>query len=65
MIEAYGVKGMKSTPWRKTFSTAEKLNAWCEKHSAEVHAVSDSGDDPMDGGGPDSPGFAQNEFPIR
>ncbi len=26
-IEAYGVKGMKSTPWRKTFKSIEALNA--------------------------------------
>jgi hypothetical protein len=38
-IEAYGVKGMKSTPWRKTFKSAEALNAWVEKHGAEVHGV--------------------------
>jgi hypothetical protein len=38
-IEAYGVKGMKSTPWRKTFKSAEALNAWVEKHGAEVHGI--------------------------
>ena len=38
-IEAHGVKGMKSTPWRKTFKNIEALNAWVEKHRAEVHAI--------------------------
>lgn len=38
-IEAYGVKGMKSTPWRKTFKSVEALNAWVEKSGAEVHAI--------------------------
>jgi hypothetical protein len=38
-IEAHGVKGMKSTPWRKTFRNAAALNAWCEKNSAVVHGT--------------------------
>jgi hypothetical protein len=38
-IEARGVKGMKSTPWRKTFKSVEALNAWVEKNGAEVHGV--------------------------
>lgn len=38
-IEAYGVKGMKSTPWRKTFKSTEALNAWVEKNDAEVYAT--------------------------
>lgn len=38
-IEAYGVKGMKSTPWRKTFKSVEALNAWIEKSGAEVYAI--------------------------
>jgi hypothetical protein len=38
-IEAYGVKGMKSTPWRKTFKSAEALDAWVEKHGAEVYGI--------------------------
>ncbi len=38
-IEAHGVKGMKSTPWRKTFKSIEALNTWVEKHGAEVHAI--------------------------
>lgn len=36
-IEAYGVKGLKSTAWRKTFKSAEALSAWAEKHQAEVY----------------------------
>lgn len=35
-IEAYGNKGFKNTPWRKTFTDAEALNAWAEKHDATV-----------------------------
>jgi hypothetical protein len=38
-IEAYGVRGMKSTPWRKTFKSIEALNAWVEKNDAEVYAI--------------------------
>ena len=35
-IEAYGVKGVKSTPWRKIFPTSDALNRWVEKNDAEV-----------------------------
>ena len=38
-IEAHGVKGMKSIPWRKKFKSAEAMNAWVEKNDAEVHAI--------------------------
>jgi type II secretory pathway component PulM len=38
-IQAYGVKGMKSTPWQKTFKSVEALNAWVEKNGAEVHGI--------------------------
>ena len=40
-IEAYGVRGMKSSPWRKTFKSGEHLHEWAEKHDAEVHAQRD------------------------
>lgn len=40
-IEAHGVKGMKSTPWRKTFKHEDHLNDWAEKNDAEVHGVRD------------------------
>lgn len=40
-IEAYGVKGMKSTVWRKTFKNADALLAWCEKNDAVVHGTRD------------------------
>ena len=36
-IEAYGVKGMKSRPWRRTFKDADALMTWCEKYDAEVY----------------------------
>jgi hypothetical protein len=35
-VEAYGVKGMKSTPWRKTFRDTVTMLAWVEKHNAEI-----------------------------
>jgi uncharacterized Fe-S cluster-containing radical SAM superfamily enzyme len=38
-VEAYGVKGMKSTPWRKFFKSLEEMEKWTEKHDAEVHGV--------------------------
>jgi type II secretory pathway component PulM len=38
-IQAYGVKGMKSTPWQKTFKSVEALNAWVEKNGAEVYGI--------------------------
>ena len=38
-LEAYGVKGMKSTQWRKTFKDSDALNAWVEKNSAQVHGT--------------------------
>lgn len=38
-VEAYGVKGMKSAPWCKTFKNTEALNAWVEKNGAEVHGI--------------------------
>lgn len=37
LIEAYGVKGLQSRSWRRTFGDAERLNAWCERHDAVVH----------------------------
>jgi hypothetical protein len=36
-IEAYGVKGMKSRAWRRTFKDADALMTWCEKNDAEVY----------------------------
>lgn len=38
-IEAHGVKGMKSTQWRKTFKNSDALNAWAEKNDAQVHGT--------------------------
>jgi len=35
-IEAYGSKGMQNRPWRRTFASAEKLDAWCERNDAVV-----------------------------
>ena len=38
-IEAYGVKGMQSKPWRKVFKSDEALDAWVEKTGAEIHGT--------------------------
>ena len=38
-IEANGVKGMKSKPWRKVFKTTETMLAWAEKNDADIHAT--------------------------
>jgi len=35
-IEAYGSKGMQNRTWRRTFASAEKLVAWCERNDAVV-----------------------------
>jgi hypothetical protein len=35
-VEAHGVKGMKSTAWRKTFRSPAALNAWLEKTGAQM-----------------------------
>ena len=40
-IEAYGVKGMKSTPWRKTFVSVQALNDWAEFNDAQVQGTRD------------------------
>jgi hypothetical protein len=40
-IEAYGVKGMRSRPWRRTFKDADTLAAWCEENGAEVYGTRD------------------------
>lgn len=36
MIEAYGNKGLKNTPWRKTFKNSDKMLEWAEKNDATV-----------------------------
>ena len=38
-VEGYGVKGMKSLPWRRTFRSIDALYAWAEKAGAEVYGV--------------------------
>ena len=34
--EAYGVKGMNSSKWRKQFDSYEQAEAWAEKNNAEI-----------------------------
>ena len=43
-IEAHGVKGLKSTAWRKSFASTEALLAWAEKNDAEIYAVREPDD---------------------
>jgi hypothetical protein len=38
-IEAYGVKGMNSTRWRKTFKDEAALEKWVDANDAEVHGT--------------------------
>ena len=40
-VEAYGVKGMKSTRWRRVFKDLAALDKWVEKTGAEVYGVRD------------------------
>jgi len=41
-IEAHGIRGMKSTPWRKTFKSHEHLAKWADANdSVEVHGTRD------------------------
>lgn len=35
-FEAYGVKGSKSTPWRKTFKNQKEFEAWLDKNEGDV-----------------------------
>jgi len=35
-IEAYGVRGMKSIKWRKTFKDYKQLEIWADKMDAEI-----------------------------
>lgn len=45
-IEAYGIKGMKSVAWRKTFKNVDALNAWVEKNdSVETFGTREVSDD--------------------
>lgn len=38
-LEAYGVKGVKSRPWSRTFRNADHLARWCEENDAEVQGT--------------------------
>lgn len=41
-IEAHGIRGMKGTPWRKTFKSHDHLSDWADKNdSVEVHGTRD------------------------
>jgi hypothetical protein len=41
-IEAYGVRGMKSASWRKTFRNINSLDRWVEQHDAQVLGYRDA-----------------------
>lgn len=40
-MEAHGVKGVKNTPWRKSFKSHEHAHEWAEKNDAEIHGTRD------------------------
>ena len=40
-MEAHGVKGMKNTPWRKSFKSHDNAHDWAEKNDAEIHGTRD------------------------
>jgi hypothetical protein len=40
-IEAHGIRGIKRTPWRRSFKHVDALNAWCEKNDADCHGTRD------------------------
>ena len=41
-IEAHGIRGMKGTPWRKTFKSHDHMHDWADKNdSVEIHATRD------------------------
>lgn len=35
-VEAYGVRGVRSKPWRRTFKNLDALNAWVEKSDGDI-----------------------------
>lgn len=43
-IEAYGVRGISSKPWRKVFKSMAAYEAWIEKNgeSVEVYGIRDA-----------------------
>jgi len=42
-VEAYGVRGFQSKPWRKVFRSRAALLAWAEKYDADIHATREVG----------------------
>ena len=40
-VEAYGVKGLKSARWRRTFKTTEALMEWAEANDADILGTRD------------------------
>ena len=38
-VEAYGVKGMASKPWRRTFRSLAALNAGLDRNNAECYGT--------------------------
>lgn len=47
-IEAYGVMGMSSKRWRKTFKSVEDMNKWVDAHDAEVQGTRDAVKEDLD-----------------
>ena len=44
-IEAYGVKGMKNTQWRKAFKSHEAMEKWLEQNDAECQGTREAEDE--------------------
>jgi len=44
-VEAYGVKGMNSARWRKTFKNRAALDKWAEENDAEIQGARKAGPD--------------------
>jgi hypothetical protein len=38
-LEAYGMKGLKNIPWKKTFSSQEAFEKWLEKNEGNVEVL--------------------------
>ena len=38
-VEAYGVKGAQSKPWRKTFASPAAFERWLERNAGDVEVL--------------------------
>lgn len=60
-VEAYGVKGFRSKPWRRTFRSVDALNAWAARHDAEVIGTREVTREEAQASRPDD----QDDEPVR